>query len=156
MIKLVSVNENELELIQTIQKQAFKRLYEKYQDHETSPYRQTMMSTKKKFFEEDNYYFFLTKEDVKIGFVRIVVDVERKTGRIAPIAIRPVFENKGYGSEGLSAIENHFSEIKIWQLSTICQEGKLIHFYEKNGYQQLNTIEKINEKMDVVYFVKGL
>lgn len=156
LIKLISVIESELALIQKMQRESFKKLYEKYQDHKTSPYRQTIMTTKKKFSMEDTYYYFLVSENVKIGFVRIVLDVENRTGRIAPIAIRPVFENNGYGSECLLAIEDYFSDIKTWKLSTIRQEAKLLHFYEKNGYQQLNSIEKMNDQMDIVYFIKKL
>lgn len=156
MINLVSISEYDLPLIQRIQKEAFKALYEKYQDRGTSPYTQSMATIKEKFYTKENYYFFLVKENETIGFVRVVVDNEKQIGKIAPIVIRPVFENNGYGSDCLLAIESYFCEIKIWKLSTIYQEAKLIHFYEKNGYRQLNIVENINEKMDLAYFIKIL
>ena len=41
-----------------------------------------------------------------------------------------------------------------WSLDTILQEEGNIHLYEKLGYHRVGTPEKINDRMDIVFFEK--
>jgi hypothetical protein len=41
-----------------------------------------------------------------------------------------------------------------WILDTIFQEQGNCHLYEKIGYKKTGKIEKINERMDIVYYEK--
>jgi len=53
-------------------------------------------------------------------------------------------------------VEKHFSEIKRWQLSTILQEDKLVHFYQKAGYIQQRAAHPIQENMMITFFNKEI
>ena len=41
-----------------------------------------------------------------------------------------------------------------WMLDTILQEESNCYLYEKLGYKRTGRIEKINERMDIVYYEK--
>ena len=42
-----------------------------------------------------------------------------------------------------------------WSLDTILQENGNLHLYEKLGYHRTGKIEKINDRMDIVYYEKN-
>ncbi len=42
-----------------------------------------------------------------------------------------------------------------WSLDTILQEKGNLHLYEKLGYHRTGKIEKINEKMGIVFYEKN-
>lgn len=44
---------------------------------------------------------------------------------------------------------------KYWCLDTILQEKGCIRLYEKLGYHPTGRVEKINDRMDIVFYEKG-
>ena len=42
-----------------------------------------------------------------------------------------------------------------WKLDTILQEEGNCHLYEKLGYKRTGLVEKVNERMDIVYYEKN-
>lgn len=154
-MQLIPVKENELSEVLHIQKRAFKKLYETYHDHQTSPYTQTFKRLAEKYHQSNNYFFFIVTSE-KIGFIRIVLNATQTQARISPIAILPEQENHGFGQQALALVEKHFSEIKRWQLSTILQEDKLVHFYQKAGYIQQKAVHPIQENMTITFFNKEI
>jgi hypothetical protein len=53
-------------------------------------------------------------------------------------------------------IEEKYKPKNGWILDTILQEEGNCHLYEKLGYKKTGKIEKINERMDIVYYEKQL
>ena len=41
-----------------------------------------------------------------------------------------------------------------WSLDTILQEPGNLHLYEKKGYRRTGQIERINDRMDIVFYEK--
>ena len=41
-----------------------------------------------------------------------------------------------------------------WCLDTILQEAGNLHLYEKMGYHRTGRIDKINDRMDIVFYEK--
>ena len=41
-----------------------------------------------------------------------------------------------------------------WCLDTILQESGNLHLYEKMGYHRTGKIQKINDRMDIVFYEK--
>ena len=65
----------------------------------------------------------------------------------------PEYRNKGYAQIAIREAEKiHGAE--YWSLDTILQEKGNLHLYEKMGYHQTGRIEKINDRMDIVYYEK--
>lgn len=76
--------------------------------------------------------------------------------RIAPIAIVPEYEGRGYGTKTILLIEKEFPTVKEWSLDTILQERRLTHLYKKLGYKETGQIERLQEGMDIIFFIKKL
>lgn len=154
-MRLIPITENNLSDIIMIQKAAFQKLYKKYQDHQTSPYTQTLAGLQEKYRLPNNYFFLIATTET-IGFIRVVTYDSQTRARIAPIGILPNKENQGYGSHVLQLIETTFPTVMTWQLSTILQEEKLIHFYQKAGYHQQKDTQEIQENMTITFFTKNI
>jgi len=78
-------------------------------------------------------------------------DTSRK--RISPIWIMPEHRNKGYAQAAISAVEQ-IHGCHHWRLDTILQEAGNLHLYEKMGYHQTGKMDKINARMDIVFYEK--
>ena len=126
----------------------------KYRDTETSPYKESIQDIERRFAMEGSLYYFIVVSSTIIGFIRIVTNPNETKARISPLAILPEFENKGYGKQAMSEIENLFPVIKEWSLDTIKEEIKLIRFYLNLGYVELKKVERMNENMHISFFRK--
>ena len=66
----------------------------------------------------------------------------------------PEHRNKGYAQAAIKEAERiHGAD--NWSLDTILQEKGNLHLYEKLGYHRTGKIEKINDRMDIVYYEKN-
>ena len=146
----------ELPKILNIQKAAFEKLYFKYKDEKTSPYKDSLQDIERRFNMQHSRYYFIQAEDTTIGFIRMITNAPLTKGRISPIAILPQFENKGYGKRTMFEIESLFPNIKEWELDTIKQETHLVDFYTKLGYVKLDKEEQISDNIHLAYFRKKL
>jgi len=64
------------------------------------------------------------------------------------------YRNKGYAQAAMIEAEQIYGTDN-WGLDTILQEKGNLHLYEKMGYHQTGKIEKINDRMDIVYYEKN-
>ena len=153
MIRLERAGAEDLETIIAIQRASFKAVYEKYQD-EYDPYLEDRERIKWKLVERPNsYYYFIKEKDEIIGFLRIQTNEELTEAWLGTAAILPLYQGKGYGSEGLRLLEKEFQTVKQWDLCTVLQDAGMVAFYEKNGYRKTH-IEPEKEGMDMVYMKK--
>ena len=82
--------------------------------------------------------------------------VDKKDGsrkRISPLWIMEEYRNKGYAQDAIRAVEDIYGKDN-WCLDTILQEKGNCHLYEKMGYHRTGKTDKINERMDIVYYEK--
>ena len=80
----------------------------------------------------------------------------RKDGsrkRLSPLWIMPEYRGKGYAQAAISAAEQIHGS-RHWSLDTILQEPGNLHLYEKMGYRRTGQIERINDRMDIVFYEK--
>ena len=64
------------------------------------------------------------------------------------------YRNKGLAQKTFEEIEKiHGGD--NWMLDTILQEEGNCYLYEKLGYKRTGETEKINERMDIVYYEKN-
>ncbi len=78
--------------------------------------------------QPNNHFFLIQRNEQIIGFIKITTDDEQETIRISPIALLPVYQNKGYGKMALLEAEMTFPARKVI-LSTIKEEVKLVKFF---------------------------
>ena len=153
-MRLVRANVSDCEKIWSLQIEAFADLLAKYQDYETSPGNEPKENIQAKLLDEFTFFYFIYLEDEIAGAVRVV---DRKNGnrkRIAPIFIMEKFRNRGLAQKTFQEIEK-IHGCNNWMLDTILQEEGNCYLYEKLGYKRTGKIEKINERMDIVYYEKN-
>lgn len=155
MINLEHVKIEYIEQVQYIQRQSFKKLYEKYQDNE-SPYNETETMLLEKYKRPNNYFYFIENNQNVIGYIRIVTNETKTEAKFSPIAIIPKFDGLGYGTQVIKLIEKEFPNVKEWCIATIFQEEKLLHFYTKLGYKKVGKLIPIQDNMDVIILKKKI
>jgi len=153
-VKLIKASRDEMKTIWLMQKEAFGGLLEKYQDHGISPASESYERIIEKYEMEGSFYYFISDSGVNVGVIRIVDKQDGSRKRISPIWIMSEHRNKGYAQAAIMEAERiHGAD--NWSLDTIFQEKGNLHLYAKLGYHQTGKIEKISERMDIVYYEKN-
>ena len=136
-----------------MQVEAFQVLLDKYQDFDTSPASEPVDKVLARFEQPWTTYFFIMANGEKTGVIRVVDKKDGSRKRISPIWIMPEFRNRGYAQQAILAAEKIYGS-GHWCLDTILQEKGNLHLYEKLGYHRTGRVDKINDKMDIVYYEK--
>ena len=137
-----------------MQVEAFSKLYEKYQDTETSPATESIEKVIMRLQQPFTYYYFIEYDGEVVGAIRVVDKKEvGKAKRISPIFIMEQYRNRGLAQLAMEEAERlHGSD--NWELDTILEEEGNCYLYEKMGYRKTGKIEKINERMTIVFYRK--
>ena len=152
-VSLKAATREDIETIWKMQVEAFAGLLEKYQDYDMSPGAESFEKVMARFEQPWTTYYFITAGDQYVGAVRIVDKKDGSRKRISPLWIMPKYRNRGYAKAAITAAEEiHGSD--HWCLDTILQETGNVHLYEKMGYRRTGKTEKINDRMDIVFFEK--
>lgn len=152
-VSLKAATREDIETIWKMQVEAFAGLLEKYQDYDMSPGAESLEKVMARFEQPWTTYYFITAGDQYVGAVRIVDKKDGSRKRISPLWIMPKYRNRGYAKAAITAVEEiHGSD--HWCLDTILQETGNVHLYEKMGYRRTGKTEKINDRMDIVFFEK--
>jgi isopentenyldiphosphate isomerase len=150
-LSLRKADVNDAEELLALQRRVFKKIYETYQDHETSPVKQT----KEKFlrrFEIGDYYKIIYQNTLA-GSVFVY---EKEPGKMVfhIINILEEYQNNGIAQETMKRLEGMYPQAESWQLETILTEKRNCYLYEKMGYVKSGEIKIINDKMTLVNYVK--
>ncbi len=146
--------EEDIQTIWEMQVKAFSDLLEKYRDYDMSPAAESIDKVRARYEQPWTTYYFITADDETVGAIRVVDKKNGSRKRISPIWIMQEYRNKGYAQAAMIAAEQLYGADN-WSLDTILQEKGNIHLYEKMGYHQVGQIEKINDRMDIVYYEKN-
>ena len=152
-VELKKVTREDIETVWKMQVEAFTGLLEKYQDFDTSPAAEPIDKVIARFEQPWTTYFFIVADGEKVGVVRVVDMKDGSRKRISPIWIMSEYRNKGYAQDTILAVEEIYGSDN-WCLDTILQEKGNLHLYEKMGYHQTGRVEKINDRMDIVFYEK--
>lgn len=136
-----------------MQVEAFSELLAKYQDYDMSPAAEPVEKVMARFEQPWTTYFFIEAEGEDVGAVRVVDKKDGSRKRISPLWIMKEYRGKGYAQEAIKAVEAIYGQDN-WCLDTILQEEGNLHLYEKMGYIRTGRTEKINDRMDIVFFEK--
>lgn len=159
LIELKLVTEGESESLHRLQVEAFMPLYEKYQDDDTSPAKESLKRVTEKIIEENSDFYFIVFRGEKVGGVRVRWHQGKKVYEnvnwISPIFIIPKFQNKGIASTVIEQLFDIYPDTIEWRLDTIKQEKGNCHLYEKYGFVRVGEDIVVNEKMTLVDYVKS-
>ena len=153
-ITLKAATEEDMKTVWEMQIKAFSGLLEKYQDYDTSPAAESFEKVLARYQQPWTTYYFIMAKDETVGVIRVVDKKDGSRKRISPIWIMQEYRNKGYAQAAIIAAEQIYGADN-WSLDTILQEKGNMHLYEKMGYHQTGQIEKINDRMDIVYYEKN-
>ena len=152
-VSLIPAEKNDMKEIWEMQVEAFSGLLEKYQDFDLSPANESFEKVLQRFEQPWTKYYFIVADENKVGAIRVVDKKDGSRKRISPIWIMPEHRNKGYAQGAILEAEKIYGT-EHWSLDTIFQEKGNIYLYEKLGYHWTGKIEKINERMDIVFYEK--
>lgn len=159
LIELKLVTEGEAESLHRLQVEAFMPLYEKYQDDDTSPVKESLKRVTEKIIEENSDFYFIVFRGEKVGGVRVRWHQGKKVYEnvnwISAIFIIPKFQNKGIASTVIEQLFDIYPDTIEWRLDTIKQERGNCHLYEKCGFVRVGEDIVVNEKMTLVDYVKS-
>ncbi len=157
-IELKLATTEEAEELHSLQVRAFLPLYEKYQDDDTSPAKESLERIAWKIGDEHSDFYFILYGGEKVGGVR----VSRRRGNIvyekikwiSPIFIIPEWQNKGIASKVIEELFRRYPDTIEWRLDTIKQEIGNCHLYEKCGFLRVGEEHVVSETMTLVDYVK--
>ena len=152
-IELKPITREDIATVWKMQVEAFQVLLDKDQDYDTSPASEPVDKVLARFEQPWTTYFFIMANGEKAGVIRVVDKKDGSRKRISPIWIMPEFRNRGYAQQAILAAEKIYGS-GHWCLDTILQEKGNLHLYEKLGYHRTGRVDKINDKMDIVYYEK--
>ena len=152
-VELKPITREDVETIWKMQVEAFSELLNKYQDYDMSPAAESLEMVMARYEQPWTTYFFISNGDENIGAIRIVDKKDGSRKRISPIWIMPKHRNKGFAQAAIIAAEKMYGS-NHWCLDTILQESGNLHLYEKMGYHRTGKIQKINDRMDIVFYEK--
>lgn len=153
-VRLLRANIDNAKEIHAMQVEAFKELFEKYQDFDTSPANESVERVEARLKQDFTFYYFICIGQQKVGAIRIVDKMEAgKNKRISPIFILPEFQGKGIAQKAIRLCEEIHGSGN-WELDTILQERRNCHLYEKMGYRQTGKTEVINERLTLTFYEK--
>ena len=153
-IKLIKANLNDVDELYKMQIITFKPLLDKYQDYDLNPGNENIEKTIARMNENFTDYYIIIFDKISVGGIRIRRLEEENLCKVGPIFILPEYQNKGIAQRVFTIIEEMYKPKNGWILDTILQESGNCHLYEKIGYKKTGKVEKINEKMDIVYYEK--
>lgn len=160
LIELELTTEDEAECLHRLQVEAFMPLYEKYQDDDTSPAKESLKRVTEKIIEKNSDFYFIVYHGEKVGGVRVRWHQGKKVYEnvnwISPIFIIPKFQNKGIASKVIEQLFGIYPNTLEWRLDTIKQETGNCHLYEKCGFVRVGEDKIVNEKMTLVNYKNGV
>ena len=155
-LQLIKATPDDAELIWKLQVEAFKELYEKYQDHDTSPANEPIDKVIMRLKQPFTYFYILKLDGEIVGAVRVVDKKEEgKNKRISPIFVMPQHRNKGIAQQAICEVEKIHGD-NNWELDTIQSEKGNCYLYEKMGYRATGKTETINDKLTLVFYEKEI
>lgn len=156
MIDLSPFRPQDIDIVFAIQQAAFKPLYEKYLDDETSPYKESKETVLRKYTRPGTVGYLFLLDGTAVGTVRIGIDEENASGRVSALCVLPQYQGRGIAQSALAQIERLNPEIGRWTLDTIAQEPGNCHLYEKLGYRRTGKTEAVSGSMTIVFYEKRL
>jgi ribosomal protein S18 acetylase RimI-like enzyme len=132
-MEILRVKKEDLSKILELQKIAYISEAEIHNDYKIQPLTQTIEELEREY--ENNLILKLVDNKNEIlGSIRAYE--KNKRVYIGKLIVHPDFQNKGYGTKLLIAIETYY-ECKTFELFTSAKSKKNLYLYKKNGYKEI-------------------
>jgi ribosomal protein S18 acetylase RimI-like enzyme len=149
-LRIRPAKKGDLPKILALQKLAYRKEAEIYDDYSIPPLTQTFDQLEDEF--KRKVILIAEIDGVVTGSVR--AEVKGGTCYIARLIVSPDFQNRGIGTRLLAEIEKEFNNAARYELFTGEKSKKNIYLYRKSGYKVFKT-EKQSDKVNIVYLEKS-
>jgi ribosomal protein S18 acetylase RimI-like enzyme len=139
--------------ILNLQKLAYQSEAKLINDYSIQPLTQTLIEIQNEFNKNNTVVILkLIKNENNriIGSVR--AHEENNRVYVGKLIVHPDFQNKGFGTKLLNAIETYFPN-KTFELFTSDKSEKNLSIYKKNGYKEFKR-KKGGDNFELVYLEK--
>ena len=156
-VELIRAGIADAERIHRMKYEAFLPIYERYRDEETNPVKESIEKVIRQLNTAGSDYYLIRDGSGVVGAVRAAFDGMidgKRTYRISPLFILPSCQDRGLGFAAVQALFALYPDADVWRLSTIKQEARNCHLYEKCGFVISRPEEIINERMTIVFYQK--
>ena len=144
---------DDIQKIWEMQVEGFSDILTKYQDYDTNPAAESADRIEARYDMPGSFYYLIEAGGADVGVIRIVDAGDGSPKRISPLWIMPGYRGRGYAQMAMIEAERICGPDN-WSLDTILQEKGNLYLYEKMGYRRVGGTEKINDKMDIVFYKK--
>lgn len=153
-IEVIKFQKEFLDAVFDIQKKAYKPLFDKYHDTNTSPYLESKEEVLEKYTRPGTSGYVFIDKELPVGAVRIIARGD--VCKVSALAVLPEYQNRGIAQAALKEIERLHSDCKCWILDTILQEKGNCHLYEKLGYVKIGESQAINNYLTLINYKKEI
>jgi len=152
-VYLEPVRDDELAMLLDMQVESFMPLYEIYHDA-GSPALESIDRIRARAAAPNRNYYFICVAGARVGAINIGHNDpnEHAISYVSPLFILPRYQNRGYGYAAMQKAMEMHPEVSTWKLSTIKEEPRNCHLYEKCGFVQTGEEDVINDRMTIVYY----
>ena len=144
---------DDAQLLWDMQRAAFRALYERYRDEETSPYTEPLEKTRARLAQPVTHYYVILADGQPVGGLRIRDFGPGKDKILGPLYVLPERRGEGIAQRAIRLAEDIHGGTG-WFLDTIEQEKGNCHLYEKLGYRRTGGSHAVNERMTLVDYQK--
>lgn len=149
MVKILSAKPDDCDEIIQLQRLAYEAEAKLYNDWTLPPLLQTKDSLQQEL--ETSLILTAVEGNKIIGSVR--AKLCENICHIGRLIVHPHFQGQGIGSKLLQEVEEHFSQVVLYELFTGSKSEGNIRFYMRNNYEISHT-KVLTEKISLIYLIK--
>lgn len=153
-IKVIEFQKEFIDAVFNIQRKAYKPLFDKYHDTDTSPYLESKEEVLEKYTRPGTSGYVFLNKDIPVGAVRIIARGD--VCKVSALAVLPEYQNRGIAQAALKEIESMHSGCKCWILDTIFEEKCNCHLYEKLRYVKIREPQAVNDHLTLINYKKEI
>lgn len=153
-VKVIAFQKELIDAVFDIQRKAYKLLFDKYHDTNTSPYLESKEEILQKYTRPGTYGYIFLDQGIPVGAVRIIARDD--VCKVSALAVLPEYQNRGIAQAALKEIESIHSGCKCWVLDTILEEKGNCHLYEKLGYTKSGEPQAVDDHMTLIHYKKQI
>ena len=144
---------DDAQLLWDMQRTAFRAIFERYRDEETSPYTEPLEKPRARIAQPGAVYYVIEVDAESVGALYVRDKGDGSVKKLGPLFVLPERRGEGIAQRAIRLAEDmHGGE--GWFLDTIEQEAGNCHLYEKLGYRRTGGNHVINERMTLVDYQK--
>lgn len=139
-----------------MQVETFTPFLKKYEDYDIDPAAENIEKIVWRMNYPFLHHYFILRDGQIAGGLRVFWWENTNRFRLGIMFILPAFQNGGIGEAAIKQMEALYPQADSWELETLLQEERDLHFYEKLGYLREGEPRVVNDRLTLVFYKKHL